>query len=82
MYECLQISLTQYVGVPIVCWAPQHFKGSWIKFTNSYCWVKNTYYLPWQNDVPHIGDPGEDYKEYVQYYQWIPFILIVQVQHS
>ena len=63
----------------ITCWVPVHFTGSWTKFTNSYCWVKNTYYLPFANKVPHQGDTdAEQGKEYVKYYQWIPFILLVQ----
>ena len=72
--------MTQYVGTPIVCWMPTYFHGSWIAFTNNYCWVKNTYYLPWENVVPFKDDEdNSQHKEYVQYYQWIPFILIAQV---
>ena len=34
------VSMNQYVGNPITCWAPVHFTGSHIKFANNYCWVR------------------------------------------
>ena len=42
------VSLNQYVRNPITCWAPKQFHGSHTKFTNNYCWVTGTYYLPWR----------------------------------
>jgi len=42
----------------------------------SYCWVKNTYYLPWNKPIPKYD---ADYRQMVPYYQWIPFILLGQV---
>jgi len=40
-----------YLNKPITCWAPVHFTGAHTKFMTSYCWVKNTYYLPWHDEV-------------------------------
>lgn len=68
------ISMNQYVRNPITCWAPVHFTGAHTKFATNYCWVKNTYYIPWGNEVPK----GTDDKQTVPYYQWIPFILLFQ----
>lgn len=68
------ISMNQYVRNPITCWAPVHFTGAHTKFATNYCWVKNTYYIPWGNEVPK----GPDDKQTVPYYQWIPFILLFQ----
>jgi hypothetical protein len=68
------VSASQYVGTPIVCWVPVHFTGSHTKYTNSYCWVRNTYYLPYQE---HIPKEHED-KQTIPYYQWVPFILLSQ----
>jgi len=65
-----------YLNKPITCWAPVHFTGAHTKFMTSYCWVKNTYYLPWDDHVPMYDD---DRRQMVPYYQWIPFILLAQV---
>jgi len=61
---------------PIQCWAPAHFSGAQEDYTNSFCWIRNTYYLPLDEDVPR----GDDYsnRRMVTYYQWIPMILLVQ----
>mgnify|MGYP001553873928 CR=1 FL=1 len=68
------VTLHSYVGTPITCWTPVHFTGSHESYTNSYCWVLNTYWLPFDEDVP---DRHES-REVIPYYQWIPFILIGQ----
>ncbi len=70
------VSVGIWVGDPIKCWTPKHFTGNHDKFTNSYCWVKNTYYLPFDEDIPK---PHEE-RRVIQYYQWIPFILLAQVR--
>ena len=47
------VSFNMHVGSPIHCWTPAHFgKDTWIKYTNSFCWVKNTYYLPFHEEIP------------------------------
>ena len=69
------LTLTSIVRNPITCWAPKHFTGSHTKYTNSFCWVKNTYYIPFEEvDVPL---EGED-REHILYYQWIPLIMLAQ----
>ncbi len=50
------------------------FPESHTKYTNNYCWVRNTYYLPFDEDVPKEGDR----RVMIPYYQWIPFILLGQ----
>lgn len=72
----LVIGMNQYVGTPINCWMPQHFTGSHSAYTNAYCWVRNTYYLPYEE---HIPKRHEDHRrQMVTYYQWMPFILLGQ----
>ena len=43
---------------------------------DSFCWVKNTYYLPWNKRIPPRDDTEN--RQMVTYYQWIPFILLGQ----
>ena len=68
------VSMNQYVRNPITCWAPVHFTGAHTRYTTNYCWVKNTYYLPWNERIPRVEEP----RQMIPYYQWIPFILLVQ----
>ncbi len=69
------VSVGIWVGDPIKCWTPKHFTDNHDKFTNSYCWVKNTYYVPFDEDIPKAWEPHR----VIPYYQWIPFILLAQV---
>ncbi|KAK2143327.1 hypothetical protein LSH36_853g00037 [Paralvinella palmiformis] len=68
------VSTKQYVGEPINCWVPAHFTGNHEEYANNYCWIRNTYYLPYDEYIPK---EGED-KHMIPYYQWIPMILLVQ----
>lgn len=70
------IGTKQLVGDPITCWIPAHFTGNHEHYTNSYCWVRNTYYLPWDNHIPKEHENDQRYM--ITYYQWIPLILMVQ----
>ena len=65
------------LGKPITCWSPKHFTSNHIKFTNSYCWVKNTYYLGLEEEIPAADEHHK--RDMIVYYQWIPFILLTQV---
>ncbi|OAF70349.1 hypothetical protein A3Q56_01877 [Intoshia linei] len=68
------VTMHSYVGKPIVCWAPKHFTGSHIKYSNSFCWVRNTYFLNFLDAVPKRGEP----RDYILYYQWMPFVFMAQ----
>ena len=35
------VSIMHNMWDPIKCWAPVHFTGNHVKYTNSYCWVRN-----------------------------------------
>ncbi len=63
-------------GGAITCWAPLHFTGSHIKYATSYCWVRNTYYLPFSEQIPRAHEVEK--RQVIPYYQWIPFILLGQ----
>ncbi|CAF0966832.1 unnamed protein product [Brachionus calyciflorus] len=69
------VSTKQYVGDPISCWVPAQFTGSHVEYTNYICWISNTYYLPWKDKIP---GPNDLKKAHLNYYQWVPFILLTQ----
>ncbi|ELT94614.1 hypothetical protein CAPTEDRAFT_19786 [Capitella teleta] len=69
------VTFYQFGGTLITCWCPVHFTDSHIKFTTSHCWVKNTYYLPYEDEIPREDEEG---RQMIPYYQWIPFILLFQ----
>ena len=65
-----------FFGKPIQCWFPAQFTDSWENYGETYCWAKNTYYLPLRHDIPQ--DFNERKKLELTYYQWVPFVLICQ----
>ncbi|CAD5118918.1 unnamed protein product [Dimorphilus gyrociliatus] len=66
---------TNLVGETINCWVPAHFSDGWEAYTNSYCWVSNTYYLPFDKSIPK---PNEDVgQRHIEYYQWVPIMFLV-----
>ncbi|PAV75520.1 hypothetical protein WR25_13607 [Diploscapter pachys] len=70
------LAASQYVGKPIQCWVPPQFTGSWEKYTESYCFIKGSYFVP---DDEH---PDQDFikrdEAVIGYYQWIPLVLAFQ----
>jgi hypothetical protein len=70
------VTIFQLGNYPISCWFPAHFHESHMKFGNAFCWVKNTYYLPFHEYIPKDGE--EDEKQMITYYQWVPMILLIQ----
>lgn len=70
------VSSAQYVGDPIHCWVPVHFIGAWESYTDSYCWIRNTYWLHFDEEIPKEIQNRE--KHPIIYYQWVPLILMIQ----
>ncbi len=50
------ITIDMGVGAPIHCWAPKHFTNKQRDYANSFCWVKNTYYLPFHEEIPEAHE--------------------------
>jgi len=80
-----------FTGNPIECLNNQ-FKDK-IHVINTYCWITSTYTLPHLQGQPvgtHVAAPGvgpyvhgQDEVVYHNYYQWVPFVLFLQVmQHA
>lgn len=59
------------------CWVPAHFTGTWESYSESYCFVENTYYVAMTERFPTTVTDRE--KRQLHYYQWVPFILAAQL---
>jgi len=77
------ISTKSYVGDPIDCYTPKEFISQWTKYTDNYCWVSNTYYVPMHLTLDPTLPPGglplgksTQYEQELSYYQWVPIILV------
>ncbi|EJD74432.1 hypothetical protein LOAG_18253 [Loa loa] len=72
----ITIAAKQYVGEPLQCWTPAEFQDSWEQYIENFCFIENTYFVPFTDDMPVDSNERNQYQ--IQYYQWIPFILILQ----
>ncbi|CAF0741763.1 unnamed protein product [Adineta steineri] len=70
------VSTKQYVGEPIACFCPAHFTGTHVEYTNNVCWISNTYFVSFDRLLPKHPDPKTE--QFIYFYQYVPFILIVQ----
>ena len=71
------VSEKQFFGPDnISCWVPAHFSDNHEEYTKDYCWVKNTYFIPFSDDLP--AEHEHEKRAHIPYYQWMPFILMMQ----
>uniref|UniRef100_A0A0N5AIV2 Innexin n=1 Tax=Syphacia muris TaxID=451379 RepID=A0A0N5AIV2_9BILA len=75
-FAAFTLAATQYVGKPIQCWVPAQFTGAWEKYTETYCFIKGSYFQYMDEHIPHEYEL-RDQKE-IQYYQWVPIVLAIQ----
>jgi len=54
---------------------PGTFTSSMRDYTDNMCWIKNTYYVPLEERIPN---KDEDIHSEINYYQWVPIVLILQ----
>ncbi|KAI6220998.1 Innexin [Aphelenchoides fujianensis] len=70
------VSFKQFGGRPLECWTPAQFTSSWEAYTEMFCWAKNTYWVPFSEDIP-VDIADREYHQ-ISYYQWVPFFLLCQ----
>ncbi|CAG9533313.1 unnamed protein product [Cercopithifilaria johnstoni] len=71
----LAISAKQYFGSPIQCWVPMEFRGGWEKYAEDYCFIQNSYYIPFAEQIP---EELNERKDQISYYRWVPIVLALQ----
>ena len=59
----------------INCWVPANFIGAFSTYTNNYCWISNTYYIPTNDSLPRSKLARD--KAEIGYYQWAPFYFLL-----
>ena len=71
-------------GDSIICWSPNNFNSQWVAYSDAFCWVSNTFYAPLNTHhdptLDRYDAAVKKYKHFeLQYYQWVPLILFLQV---
>ena len=69
--------ITRTLGEPIYCWYPAEFTDAMVDYTNNVCWVSNTYFVHFDDDIPKHDYMKRETE--IGYYQWVPMILLFQV---
>ncbi|VDK68520.1 unnamed protein product [Litomosoides sigmodontis] len=67
----------QHFGTAIQCMVPTHFPDTWVGYVQDYCFVSNTY-MANASRIIVKGEATDVYKEEIVYYQWVPYVLLLQ----
>ncbi|RNA26845.1 innexin unc-9-like isoform X2 [Brachionus plicatilis] len=70
------VSHRQFSESVIKCWVPAFFTPNYEAYANQVCWISNTYYVNQSHNVPNSEETRKSGE--IKYYQWIPFILLIQ----
>ncbi|CAF0734392.1 unnamed protein product [Adineta steineri] len=67
----------QFYADPIHCVQPAQFTDGYTSFARTLCWLNNTYFYP-QTYTRLPMNKHERLQHTLHYYQWLPFIYIIQ----
>ncbi|CAF1333578.1 unnamed protein product [Adineta steineri] len=59
----------------IECWNRANFIKAYVQYTNEICYISSTYYVDRNQSIPQSIQERRDNK--LNYYQWVPFILLL-----
>ena len=59
----------------INCWVPAMFSKNFEEYTNLVCWITNTYYIPFDKQIPTTENERRSTE--LRYYQWVAYILLL-----
>ncbi|VDP11704.1 unnamed protein product [Onchocerca flexuosa] len=77
MFMATLIGTKQHFGTAIQCMVPAHFPGTWVDYVQDYCFVSNTYLINTSRIIAK-GETTNVFKEEIVYYQWVPYVLLLQ----
>ncbi len=69
------IGFTFLFGSPISCFIPIQFTGSWRDYTEHYCLLENSHYLPTFGNVTF----HERRARQLSWHHWAPFFLLLSI---
>ena len=55
-----------------------YVKQPWEQYAETFCFVTNTYWVPWNEEIPKETQDRLAEGRRVIYYQWVPFFLAIQ----
>lgn len=67
------VGMQQTFKKPLNCKIEANWPGSWGEYSNNYCYATGTYHTHSGTDYE-----GNAEKVYVNYYQWVPYVLAIQ----
>ncbi|VDD94122.1 unnamed protein product [Enterobius vermicularis] len=80
IFFTLLVGTKQYFGEPIKCAVEQQAPASWTSYVHDYCFVMERYKLTppefMSSGLAEFYTKSDEY--YENYYQWTPFLLLVQ----
>ena len=76
LFFAAMLTTKQYFGSPIQCAVPHEWKSGWEQYAEDYCYVNNTYFIPFDVRIPETKLERKETD--IEYYQWVPYFLLAE----